>query len=229
MTKYVVANWKSNKGLAEAESWMAEFVRLYSPAPNLKVIIAPPIVHLASLWNMQRQGDASFAWAIQDLSPYPLGSYTGEVAADMVRDLVEFAVLGHSERRRYFHETNQDIANKVNEAGAVGIRPIVCVDLPYARAQLAALDAADFKRVLVGYGPVEAAGVDRPQSIEMVQEAIAEIHSMNPDAPILYGGSISAENAADYLDIPGVAGVMVGTASLDAEEFASICAIAARK
>jgi triosephosphate isomerase len=230
MTKYLLANWKSHKTLAEAESWLSEFLRLYRPAPQLKVIIAPAAIHLAPLWQLLQKHGAPprLSLAIQDLSPFPLGSYTGAVAAPMVRDLVEFAILGHSERRRYFNETNLDVANKVSEAGAVGIQPIVCIDEPYARAQLAAIDEEDLPGLLIGYGPVEAIGIASPQSPEMVGQAIAEIQALAPHAPILYGGSINASNAADYLGLTGVAGLMVGTASLDAEEFARICAIAAK-
>jgi triosephosphate isomerase len=228
-TEYVLANWKSHKTMAEAETWLKKFSRLYRPAPQLKVIIAPPAIHLALLLQLlQKQELPGIALAIQDLSPFPMGSYTGAVAAEMVLDLVDFAILGHSERRRYFHETNQDVANKASEAGAAGIQPIVCVDQPYARAQLAAMDEKDLKRLLIGYGPVEAIGIDMPQSPEKVREAIAEIQLLAPHTPILYGGSINAGNAADYLSLAGVAGLMVGAASRDPEEFARICDAAAK-
>ncbi len=229
MTKYVLANWKSHKSLAEAECWLKTFAGRYSPRPELKIIIAPPTVYLAPLWQMLQKLEApGIALAVQDLSPFPLGSYTGAVAAEMVRDLVEFAMLGHSERRRYFHETNQDVANKVSEAVDADIRPIVCLDQPYARAQLAAMDEADLKKVLIGYGPVEAIGIDIAQPPEKVCKAIAEIQPLAPEAPILYGGSVNGDNAADYLNLAGVSGLMVGTACLDAEEFARICTIAAK-
>lgn len=163
MTKYILANWKSHKTVAEAESWLQEFLRFYRPAPQLKVIIAPAAIHLAPLdLLLKKQGDPSLALAIQDLSPFPPGSYTGAVAATMVRDLVDFAILGHSERRRYFHDTNQQVANKVSEARVAGIQPIVCVDEPYARAQLAAMTEKDLEGLLLGYGPVEAIGIDTP-------------------------------------------------------------------
>lgn len=228
-TKYVLANWKSHKTLAEAENWQRAFSRLYRPAPQLKVIIAPSTVYLDPLFEiLQKQEGPRLALAIQDLSPFPMGSYTGAVAAEMARGLVDYAILGHSERRRYFHETNQDVANKVSEALAADIQPIVCVDQPYAEAQLAALDEKDLKRVLIGYGPVEAIGIDIPQSPGRVSRAITEIQLLAPHIPILYGGSINAGNASDYLSLPGVAGLMVGTASLDPEEFARICAITAK-
>lgn len=229
MTKYILANWKSHKTLAEAESWLSEFLRLYRPAPQLQVIIAPAAIYLAPLRRLlQKHGTPPLALAIQDLSPFPLGSYTGAVAAPMVRDLVEFAILGHSERRRYFNETNQDVANKVREAEGADIRPIVCVDQPYLKAQLAAMAAEDLPGLLIGYGPVEAIGIDIPQSPALVGPVIAQIQALAPQVPILYGGSVNGDNAAAYLNLPGLAGLMVGSASLEAAEFARICAIAAK-
>ncbi|MBU0480743.1 MAG: triose-phosphate isomerase [Proteobacteria bacterium] len=227
-TTYLLANWKSHKTMAQTENWLNEFSRLYHPVPQLKVILAPPMVYLAPIMRMIRNqgGIHHLSLATQDLSPFPLGSYTGAIAAEMVQGMVDFAILGHSERRRYFHETNQDIANKVNQAVAADIQPIVCIDQPYARAQLAAMDEGDLNKLIIGYGPVEAIGIDRAHSVAEVRLGVREIQSLAPQAPILYGGSVNGENAADYLGIAGVSGLMVGTASLDVEEFVRICAIA---
>jgi len=229
MTKYVLANWKANKTMPEAEAWLEKFCQLYSPNPLVEVIIAPPALYIVPmLQKLQKYKTAHLALAAQDLSPFPLGSYTGAIAAEMVRNLVKFAILGHLERRRYFHETNQDVANKVSEAKAVNIRPIVCVDQPYARSQIAALREEDLDDLIIGYGPVEAIGIDIPQSPAKTKQAIEEIQSIIPDKPILYGGSINKDNAGDYLKIAGVGGLMVGTASLNPEEFALICETATR-
>jgi triosephosphate isomerase len=229
MTRYVLANWKSHKTMAEAESWLARFSQLYQPDPQVQVILAPAFVFLAPMRQLlQKQGPPPLALAVQDLSPFPLGAYTGAVAAEMVRGLAEYALVGHAERRRYFHETNQDVANKVSEAAATGIRPIVCVDRPYARAQLAALNETETAELLIGYGPVEAIGIAVAQSPEKAAGAIREISDIIPDRPILYGGSVTAANAGIYMKLAGVRGLMVGTGSLDAEEFAEICRIVSR-
>jgi len=227
MKKYVLANWKSYKTLPEAEMWLEKFCRLYRPHPQVEVILAPPALHLVPLQQkLEAYKNTNIALAAQDLSPFPLGAYTGTIAAAMLRDLVAYAILGHSERRRYFHETDQDIANKVSEAKSVNIKPIVCVDRSYARSQMAALLEEDSDDLIIGYGPVEAIGIAIPQSPAKVKEAIAEIQVITPGRPILYGGSINKNNVADYLKISGVAGLMVGTASLDPEEFALICEMA---
>ena len=223
--RYVVANWKSHKTTKEAEQWLSTFLKKYQPAPDVQVIIAPSFICLEPLSRLlTEQAATGIALAAQDLSPFPNGAYTGAVTATMVKDLVKYAFIGHSERRRYFHENNQEIANKVTEAVAAGITPILCLDQPYAAAQIAALTEADAEKILIGYGPVEAIGIDIPQSRNLVTEAIQEIRSRLPNRPILYGGSLSAANAADYMRIDGISGVMAGSASLDPLEFAEICA-----
>ena len=221
----VLANWKSHKSLSEAEAWMKKFGQLYHPESGLEVIIAPSFPYLVPMGQMLQEFDADhhITLAAQDLSPFPFGPYTGAVAADMVSDLAGYAILGHSERRRYFHETNQEVANKLSEAVAAGMKPIVCVDEPYARAQIAALNDDELNDLIIGYGPAEAIGGNIPQRPEEASSAMEKIQEIVPGKPILYGGSINKDNAADYLQIDGVTGLMVGTASLDPSEFADIC------
>ncbi len=221
----VLANWKSHKTLSEAEAWMKKFFQLYNPESGLEVILAPSFPYLVSMSLMLREygADHHIKLAVQDLSPFPFGPYTGAVAADMVSDLAEYAILGHSERRRYFHETNQEVANKLREAVAAGMKPIVCVDEPYARAQIAALNDEELNDLIIGYGPAEAIGGNIPQFPEKARAAIEKIQEIVPEKPILYGGSMNKDNAVDYLQITGVTGLMVGTASMDPSEFVDIC------
>ncbi len=223
MSRYVVANWKSNKTLAEASNWLSRFLQVHHPHPGLKVILAPAFPFLVPLQQILTGRQSGVVLATQDVSAFPLGSYTGAVAAEMVVGLADYALVGHSERRRWFHESHQQVANKVHEALAVGITPIVCVDQPYARSQFAALSDHELASSIIGYGPVEAIGVDIDPSPQRVRAAIAEIKAMAPDSPILYGGSVSGANASDYMQIPGISGLMAASASQDPEEFAAIC------
>lgn len=230
MTTSVLANWKSNKTLSEAVTWLETFLDVYEPQPHLKIIIAPPGIFLVPLKHILDTRNADhISLALQDLSPFPTGSYTGAVAADMVRDLVDFALVGHSERRRHFHESLTEIASKITESQAAGIIPILCLDTPYASAQLAALDQQNLDQdLLIGYGPVEVINLKTPPPPEGQQEAIRKIQQMIPDHDILYGGSINRHNADSYLQLSGVSGLMVGSACLNPVEFAAICTSSAR-
>ncbi len=223
MSRYVVANWKSNKTLAECRQWLSRFLARYRPHPDLKVIIAPSFPFLFPLSQILAESKSDVLLASQDISSFPVGSYTGAVAAAQLEELVDYALVGHSERRRWFHETNQEVANKVYEALVEGITPIVCVDQPYARAQLAALSDHEKQNSIIVYGPVEAVGVDVSPSPERIVEAVAELKTLAPDTPMLYGGSANSENAAGYMKIAGISGLMAATASQAPEEFADLC------
>ncbi len=227
MSRYVVANWKSNKTLAECSQWVSSFLARHRPHPDLKVIVAPSFPFLFPLKQMFSERKSDVLLACQDISPFPVGSYTGAVAGALLEGVVDFTLVGHSERRRWFHETNQEVANKVYEALAAGITPIVCVDQPYARSQLAALSDHEQQKSIIGYGPVEAVGVEISPSLERVGEAVAGLKVMAPDTPILYGGSVNAQNAGELMSIPELSGLMVATASHDADEFADICRLVA--
>lgn len=114
MKKYVIGNWKCNKDAEEARSWFSEFASRYRPVAGLTVIVAPSFICLQSLsQHVHALGLENVSLAAQDISPFPKGSYTGAVAADMVKGMVDYVIIGHSERMRYFHETSQDVASKM--------------------------------------------------------------------------------------------------------------------
>ncbi len=221
--KYLLANWKSHKNTKTARAWLLRFAELYQPAPHVGIILAAPFVHLPLLAELRAEHD--LAWlslAAQDISPFPAGAYTGAVCGEMLQGLVEYVMVGHSERRRHFHETLQEVANKVREATAASMTTILCLDLDYAQAQIAALHHMP-EKLLIGYGPVEAIGVTIPQSLQGAAAGITSLGKLAPGVELLYGGSVRPDNAASYAAMAGVSGLMVGGASLDAHEFASIC------
>ena len=225
MMRYVVGNWKCYKHYDEARQWLDVFAAGYRPADDLQVVIAPSFICLENLSRYFKELHLpNVSLAAQDISPFPMGGYTGAVAADMVKGMVDYVIVGHSDRRRYFHETSQDVANKVAEAVDAGLRPIVCVDQPYAMSQLMALADIDTeKKLLIAYGPVEALNFRIPESPEKVRESVSFIKNIHPDKTVIYGGSLNTENVDAYLALDNLSGLFVGAASLDAEVFLAIC------
>ena len=224
MKRFVIGNWKCHKTLEDAQGWFDEFAGLYTPVAEVAVILAPPFICLDSLSRYVRKLCLeNVSLAAQDISPFPKGAYTGAVAAELVKGMVDYVIVGHSDRRRYFHETSQDVANKVNETVDAGLVPIVCVDQPYAMSQLTALTDIDCEKMIIAYGPVDALSFRIPQAPKGVIKAVDLIARVHPNRAIVYGGSITPENAKEYVSLPGISGLFVGAASLEASSFAAIC------
>jgi triosephosphate isomerase len=241
-TPYIAANWKMNKTVAEA----AGFVDALLPriaATQSDVVICPPFTALAAV--VERRYGTAVKVAAQNMHEEDSGAFTGEVSAPMLVELdVEAVVLGHSERRQYFGESDEALARKVPAALAAGLEPILCVgESEQARdaeeteavlerqlqADLAALESGDLARVVIAYEPIWAIGTGRTATPEQAQEACAFIRDVvrmraaaADDLRILYGGSVKPANAAELLALPDVDGALVGGASLDAEDFAAI-------
>jgi triosephosphate isomerase (TIM) len=222
--RFVIGNWKCYKTLADARAWFDKFAEIYQPIPDVSVILAPSYVCLDGISDYIRKFNLeNVSLAAQDISPFPKGAYTGAVAADMIKGMVDYVIVGHSDRRRYFHETPQDIINKVSEAVDAGLGPIVCVDRPSAMLQLSLLKDIDAEKMIIAYGPVDALNFRIPQSPENVEKAAREIAQIHPHQPIVYGGSVDPENARNYSHLSTIAGLFIGAASLDAESFTTIC------
>ncbi len=217
-----IANWQSYKTAKDISTWVEEFEYHYNPQPDVEIIIAPASILLHELQRtLQSYQLHDIRLAVQDISPFPFGNYTGAIAAPMVEGIAEYAIVGHSSRRRFFHETDMEIANKVFEAAAVNITPLICVDMPYARSQKAAL--GEQHKGLIVYEPVEAIGVETYQSPENVKKSIGKICEIFQVDSVCYGGAVNSDNATDYLAIDKVNSLLVGSSSLDPIEFAKIC------
>ncbi len=224
--RFVVANWKCHKNLNEAIKWLDTFAMAYLPSDHLNIISAPTFLCLPGLAEyLKTRSLAGVYLAAQDVSPFPRGGYTGEISADMLKGMVDFVIVGHSERRRYFHENQQQVSNKVNEAIEAGLTPLICVDTSYAMSQLTILNELETKKVLIAYGPEDALNFNIPQPVEKVSEFVHFIEEVHPGFPVIYGGALSQKTAGEYAGIENVSGLFVGSSSLDAVHFAEICKV----
>jgi len=241
-TPYIAANWKMHKTAAEA----AEFVDALLPriaATQSDVVICAPFTALTAV--VERRYGTAVKVAAQNMHEESSGAFTGEVSAPMLVELdVEAVVLGHSERRAYFNETDEALARKVAAALAADLEPILCVgESEEARdageteevlerqlqADLGAIEAGQIENVVIAYEPIWAIGTGRTATPDQAQEACAFIRDVlrargggADRVRVLYGGSVKPANAAELLSLPDVDGALVGGASLDAEDFAAI-------
>jgi triosephosphate isomerase (TIM) len=241
-TPYIAANWKMHKTIAEA----AEFVDALLPriaGTRADVLLCPSFLALAEV--VERSRGSAVGVGAQNMHEQAGGAFTGEVSAAMlVAADVDAVILGHSERRQFFCESDEALARKVPAALASGLEPILCVGESeeardagqteavlerQLRADLAAVDAAGLSSLLLAYEPIWAIGTGRTASPEQAQAAIAFLRDTLRvlGAPadqirILYGGSVKPANAAELMAQPDVDGALVGGASLDPGEFAAI-------
>jgi len=222
MTKLIAANWKMFKG---PEETLAFFDRFEAP-DGVDVVVCPPFVSLEAAvgeeWTIYAQ---NVHWA-------PEGAFTGEISAQMLVELgVRGAIVGHSERRQLFDETDETVRLRCEAALEAGLGVIACVGETEAereagetdtvlRRQVAAVPRHD--ALVIAYEPIWAIGTGRTATPELAQEAHALIKSLHPTR-VLYGGSVKPENAAELLAQPDVDGALVGGASLDPDSLAAIC------
>ncbi len=224
MKKMIIANWKDQKNIAEATDWLQKFVPAIQAAHfnrrKKEVIIAPAHFLLPLVAKKTRELDA-VTLAVQDLSPYPAGSYTGAISAENLTGLgLSYAILGHSECRRHFAETHETVAQKVELALAAGLIPIICLDLDYLQDQAEALTEAHLEKCIVAYEPLAAIGSGLNEEPRQVKQVVKKIKRVFGSIPVLYGGSVTPKNVGQYQRAAD--GVLVGGASLEAASFVEL-------
>ncbi len=214
MTFLILANFKSHKSITDVKDW-ARVVGSHSFPKEVEVAAAPTSTHLSTIYDLQPM----ISIAAQDVSPFPVGSYTGAVNASQLADLnVKYCLVGHSERRRYFHETPGDVAAKVRQLLDVGITPIVCLSTEDIVSQFAALDDTLRASCLFCYEPPGDIGGTESATPEDIKKVTDRIHSYAPVHPVMYGGSVNEHDIAILRPL-GLGGVLVATACLDPKQF----------
>jgi triosephosphate isomerase (TIM) len=225
----IAGNWKMFKGPAEAARFCRALREVELPE-GVDVVVCPPYVSLAE--SVQALAGTEIGVFAQSCHWAAEGAFTGEVSAEMLKELGVYGTLvGHSERRQLFGETDETVGKRVRAALEAGLHVIACVGETEAereagetddvlRRQLSVLEPDE--SLVVAYEPVWAIGTGKTATPAMAEAAHETIKSVL-DAPVLYGGSVKPENAAELLSQPAIDGALVGGASLDVESFAAIC------
>jgi triosephosphate isomerase len=249
-TPLVAANWKLHKTRSETEEFLDSLVPRAGEVDGVELVVCPPATALATA--AERCAGSPVRVAAQNMHQEPVGAFTGEVSAAMLIDAGAWGtILGHSERRQLFCETDEALAAKVPAALEAGLVPILCVGETEAQrddgqteevlrtqveADLARVDGERLGGVVIAYEPVWAIGTGRTATVEQATEAIEVIRGLVAarDASaaegirILYGGSVKPNNASELMEPAAIDGALVGGASLDADDFLAICAAAGR-
>jgi triosephosphate isomerase len=243
--KIIAGNWKMNKTVAEALTLIEGIATDLADCTDVEVVVCPPFTALKSVSDVLT--DTQIKLGCQNMSDQDNGAYTGEISHTMLRELyVKYVILGHSERRSYYGETDQIVNRKVKKALASTLRPIVCVGETLEQREagdtekvveeqvcgsLADITAAQFEDVVVAYEPVWAIGTGKTATTEQAQEVHKFIRGVIADMVgekaakglrIQYGGSMKPSNAKELLSQPDIDGGLIGGAALEARSFIDI-------
>jgi triosephosphate isomerase len=245
-TPVLAANWKMHHGPTAATAFLDGFLARYAPRDDRTVVLFPSALALAAA-RAAATARPDVRFGVQNIHAAEKGAFTGETSATIAADAgATYVLVGHSERRHVFGETDAQTAEKCSRAVAHGLVPVLCVGekieereageteavvIRQLRAGLADLGTEALRSVIIAYEPVWAIGTGRtatPQDASSAHAAIrAELAAIvgagSDEIPILYGGSVNAGNASALLGAPGVDGLLVGGASLEPESWASIC------
>lgn len=211
---WIIANWKANKNIQEALEWVSVVGPQIPKDEQLKIVVCPNFICLEQVAKEVKVGGFNLMVGSQDLSVFGTGAYTGEVPANLLSGLVSLSILGHSERRKNFNETNEIVAKKAKQAQTAGITPLICVQ----HIETPIPDGGK----LVAYEPVWAIGTGEPDTAGNANRAAGNLKQNRADLEVLYGGSVNSENAKGFVMQENINGVLVGNASLDPEEFVRI-------
>lgn len=249
----VAGNWKMNKTVAEACDLVSTIKTKLQEIPNVEKVLCPPFISIPALHELIQDSDIGLG--AQNLYWEEKGAFTGEIAPAMVKEFCKYVIVGHSERRTYFGETDESVNRKVSAAIRIGLTPIVCVgetldqyesgltsevvrrQIKVGLAGIDPVDPSSARRIIVAYEPVWAIGTGKASSAENANQVHAQVirpalsdlfgEDVAQSIRIQYGGSVTASNAAEFFAQPEIDGALVGGASLKPDEFVAITKAAA--
>jgi len=230
----VVANWKMYTRASDAYILATTIRNMLADVEGIETVICPPFVWLSEISEIVKK-DGKVNVGAQNMFYEPEGAYTGEISPLMIVDLAKYVILGHSERRNYFHENDLLINEKVISAIKYGLTPIICVGeksktapisdaVNQLREALNTIPKNRYKDVVVAYEPVWAIGGAKVASIDHIVKGMFKLREVvDRDTSILYGGSVNVEQVTELAKRPEIDGVLVGSASIRAASFIKIC------
>ena len=211
---YIIGNWKSHMTRETAAEWFETFARQYVPEDGKTVILCPPLLLVPFARKQIEKFGLQMSLGVQDMTPFADGAHTGEEPAELVKEYASYALIGHSERRREFGETNELVANKVAQAVKHDIMPVVCV-------QNGAVPVPEGAK-LIAYEPLFAIGSGTPDTPENADGVAKKLSESYNNAAIIYGGSVTDKNVRSFTERTYLKGVLPGGASLNPVTFAGI-------
>jgi triosephosphate isomerase (TIM) len=248
LRRFIVGNWKMHKTIPQAESLVKDILQIYQPQASVELAIAPPFVSLPAVSRLV--ASTPIQLAAQNTCASDEGAFTGEISPPMLRDVgCHYVIIGHSERRHIFGETDQAINKKIHAAFHHDLLPILCVGERLEERQsnktqaviqqqlqtgLEGLESKDFARITIAYEPVWAIGTGQAATVDQAAEVHGHIRSflarqwgIKPDqTTIIYGGSVTQDNAKSLFQSSQINGALVGKACLNSESFVKIAELA---
>lgn len=206
----IAGNWKSNMTKLEAKDWLEKF-SLESIPEHAEVILFAPYTLLDMINGYIKVNGLNIKLGSQNISNFPKGAYTGEIYAEQIKEFAQYVLIGHSERRSNFGETDEIVNKKIEAAKNAGLETIVCVS---NIEQLKNISA----ETIIAYEPIEAIGTGNPDSPEDVVDMALKLKGIK-NTKLLYGGSVNSDNILNYTGLENIDGALIGTDSLDADSF----------
>lgn len=227
MKPIIVANWKANKTIKETLDWVNQAKAELESVQNVEIVICPSFTSISGLASLLV--DSNLKIGAQSVSNHSSGAFTGEVSAEMLAGLVTHCIVGHSERRRYYNENEEQVGQKVEQLVAAGIVPVLCISDPdqmdnYLKAHQSFKENA--KKIIFVYEPpgaISGGGDYHPETPTEASENAAKIgQKLGEEVCTLYGGSVSENDVDKFLAEKNINGVLVGKASLSPETFVAL-------